>query len=53
LKDMSQETLLLYIDALIGARCLAMSKGQYPTVSVTELGTRVMLEQESVWLSLP
>ncbi|HEY6806033.1 MAG TPA: ATP-dependent DNA helicase RecQ [Pyrinomonadaceae bacterium] len=53
LKDMSMDTLGLYVEALVAARCLAVSKGQYPTVSITELGNRVMLEQEAVLLCLP
>jgi ATP-dependent DNA helicase RecQ len=53
LKDMQQDTLLMYIEALVLARCLSVSKGQYPTISITELGDRVMLEKESVLLSLP
>jgi ATP-dependent DNA helicase RecQ len=53
LKDMQQDQLLMFVEALVAARCLLVSKGQYPTVSITELGNRVMLEQESVELSLP
>jgi ATP-dependent DNA helicase RecQ len=53
LKDMSHELLLIYIEALIVARCLNVTKGQYPTVSITEFGDRVMLEKEAVQLSLP
>ncbi len=52
LKEMTQADIALYIEALVAARCLAVSKGQYPTVSVTELGDRVMLEKEKVLLSL-
>ncbi len=52
LKDMRQEDLLVYIDALIHARCLRLSAGTYPTVSITELGERVMREQEQVDLAL-
>jgi ATP-dependent DNA helicase RecQ len=53
LKDMQQDQLLMFIEALVAASCLVVSKGQYPTVSITELGNRVMLEQESVELCLP
>lgn len=53
LKDMSDEKLTGYIDALVEARCLIVTKGQYPTVGITELGDRVMLEKEVVQLRLP
>jgi ATP-dependent DNA helicase RecQ len=53
LKDMSQEEITSFIEALVAARCLSVTAGQYPTVSITELGNRVMLEKEIVELSLP
>ena len=53
LKEMSQEEIEIYIDALIAARCLKVSGRQYPTISTTELGDRVMREQERVELILP
>jgi hypothetical protein len=43
----------LLIDALVAARCLKLSPGAYPTVSITELGERVMREQEKIELALP
>ncbi len=52
LKDMRQEDILLYIDALLSGGCLRVSAGTYPTVSITELGERVMREQEKVELAL-
>ena len=52
LKDMAQDELEIYIDALIDARCLKVKPGAYPTISTTELGDRVMREQESINLSL-
>ena len=52
LKDMRQDDILLYIDALCVARCLRVSPGEYPTVSITELGERVMREQERIELAL-
>jgi len=52
LKDMRQDDILAYIDALCAAGCLRISPGEYPTVSITEFGTRVMREQERVELSL-
>jgi ATP-dependent DNA helicase RecQ len=53
LKDMRQEDILRYIEALCGARCLRVKPGEYPTVSITHLGERVMREQERVELTLP
>jgi len=52
LKDMAHDDLQLYIDALIAAQCLRVKPGAYPTISTTELGDRVMREQESITLSL-
>jgi len=52
LKDMRQDDILLYIDALCAARCLRVSPGEYPTISITDLGERVMREQERVQLAL-
>ena len=52
LKDMRQEDILLYIDALCVAHCLRLSPGAYPTISTTELGERVMREQERIELAL-
>jgi ATP-dependent DNA helicase RecQ len=53
LKDMAQDELQLYIDALVTARCLRVKGGTYPTISTTEFGDRVMREQEQVTLALP
>ena len=53
LKDLRQDDILLYIEALIAARCLQLSRGAYPTVSITELGDAVMRERERVELVLP
>ena len=52
LKDMAQDELQLYIDALVAARCLRVKGGAYPTISTTEFGDRVMREQEQVTLAL-
>ncbi len=52
LKDMRQDDILLYIDALGAARCLRVSPGEYPTISITEFGDRVMREQERIELAL-
>jgi ATP-dependent DNA helicase RecQ len=53
LRDMRQEDILLYVDALCAAHCLRTSAGTYPTIAITELGERVMREQERVALALP
>ncbi|MEK6279608.1 MAG: RecQ family ATP-dependent DNA helicase [Acidobacteriota bacterium] len=53
LKEMRQDDILLYIDALCDARCLQINPGEYPTVSITELGNRVMREQERIELAIP
>ncbi|HEY7786140.1 MAG TPA: ATP-dependent DNA helicase RecQ, partial [Pyrinomonadaceae bacterium] len=53
LSDMRQDDLAAYIDALVDARCLRVNRGEYPTVSITELGERVMREQEKIELAIP
>ena len=53
LRDMGHEELELYIDALVAAGCLKVVGRQYPTITTTELGDRVMREQEQVALTLP
>jgi uncharacterized protein YpbB len=53
LNDMQNDELMLFIEALIAARCLSVSAGQYPTVSITDFGNAVMLEKDKVLLSLP
>lgn len=53
LRDMAHEELELYIDALITAGCLKVVGKQYPTVSTTDLGDRVMREQAQVELLIP
>ncbi|HKO44302.1 MAG TPA: ATP-dependent DNA helicase RecQ [Pyrinomonadaceae bacterium] len=53
LKEMRQDDITLFIDALCNAGCLQVSKGEYPTVSITELGNRVMREQERIELAIP
>jgi ATP-dependent DNA helicase RecQ len=53
LKDRSMDQILFLIEALVTAGCLGVTKGQYPTVSATDLGNRVMLEQEKIELFLP
>jgi superfamily II DNA helicase RecQ len=54
LSDMTQDELLLYIDALVSAGCLAVTGGAYPTVALTPLGGDVMRQQvQSIELALP
>jgi ATP-dependent DNA helicase RecQ len=52
LKDMRQEDIMVYVEALCAAQCLRIKPGVYPTISITELGERVMREQERVELAL-
>ena len=41
------------LDTLIRAGCLEISSGQYPTLSLTELGREVMLRKKTIALALP
>ena len=52
LKDMASDELQVYVDALVASGCLKVKGGAYPTISTTELGDRVMREQERVELAL-
>jgi len=52
LKDMRQDDILIYIEALVTSECLKVSRGEYPTVSVTELGDRVMRQEEQIEMAL-
>ena len=53
LKDMQHDEIQLYVDALVKANCLKVKGGAYPIVSTTDLGDRVMREQEQIALALP
>jgi len=53
LSDMRHDELEFYIDTLIAAGCLKVIGRQYPTISTTELGDRVMREQAQIELALP
>ncbi|MCA1577142.1 MAG: ATP-dependent DNA helicase [Acidobacteria bacterium] len=53
LRDMAHDELELYIDALTAAGCMQVTGRQYPTISNTDLGDRVMREQELIELALP
>jgi ATP-dependent DNA helicase RecQ len=52
LKDMGSDELQIYVDALVESGCLRVKGGAYPTISTTELGDRVMREQERVELAV-
>lgn len=53
LKEIKQDEILSYVEALIGARCLRITPGEYPVILITELGDAVMREREKVELALP
>ena len=53
LRDMANDELEAYVDALVEAKCLRVKPGAYPTISTTEIGDRVMREQEVIQLVLP
>jgi RecQ family ATP-dependent DNA helicase len=53
LDDMTQDELMLYVDALVSAGCLNVTSGAYPTVSLSPLGNDVMRERATVELALP
>ena len=53
LRDMRQDEITAYIKALIDAGCIAVEKGMYPTVSLTDFGREVMKSRAEVTLELP
>jgi RecQ family ATP-dependent DNA helicase len=53
LSNMTQDEILLYIDALVSAGALRVMGGTYPTVSITALGQDVMRERATIELALP
>ncbi|MCA1567840.1 MAG: RecQ family ATP-dependent DNA helicase [Acidobacteria bacterium] len=53
LSDMTQDEILLYIDALVAAGALRVTGDNYPTIALTALGNDVMRERASVELALP
>jgi superfamily II DNA helicase RecQ len=53
LSGMTQDEILLYVDALVAAGCLHVATGTYPTVAITQAGGEVMRERETVRLALP
>ena len=50
---MTQDEILLYVDALVAAGALRVTGGNYPTVALTSLGNDVMRERASIELALP
>jgi RecQ family ATP-dependent DNA helicase len=53
LSDMTQDEILLYIDALVAAGALRVTGDNYPTIALTAFGNDVMRERASVELALP
>jgi ATP-dependent DNA helicase RecQ len=53
LKAMSQDEITAYLKALILAECISVGRGQYPTVSLTDFGTEVMMSRAAAILDLP
>jgi ATP-dependent DNA helicase RecQ len=53
LSGMTQDEILLYVDALVAAGCLHVTGGAYPTISLTPEGGEVMRERATVRLRLP
>lgn len=53
LSDMTQDELMLYIDALVAAGALQVTGGAYPTVRITASGNDCMHERATLELALP
>jgi superfamily II DNA helicase RecQ len=53
LSGMTQDEILLYVDALVAAGCLQVTGGAYPTIALTPAGGEVMRERATVELRLP
>jgi ATP-dependent DNA helicase RecQ len=53
LSGMTQDEIVLYIDALVSAAALRVTGDNYPTVALTALGKDVMRERAEVRLALP
>jgi ATP-dependent DNA helicase RecQ len=53
LKDSGEDYIWGLLNALIRAGCLAVTSGQYPTLSLTELGSQVMRRKQQISLVLP
>lgn len=53
LADLGADYVWSLLDSLIRARCIEVSGGQYPTLSLTELGGEVMRKQKTIPIALP
>src|SRR5205085_3869083 len=53
LAHMTQDEIMLYVDALVAAGCLHVTGGAYPMVALTALRDEVMRERTQVQLALP
>ncbi len=53
LSSMTQDEITAFIKALIQADCIAVDRGAYPTVSLTDFGREVMLGRAEAMLELP
>jgi ATP-dependent DNA helicase RecQ len=53
LSDMTQDEIMLYVDALVAAGHLRVTGGAYPTVQLTATGDDVMRERADIKLALP
>jgi ATP-dependent DNA helicase RecQ len=53
LADMTQDEIMLYIDALVSAGALHVTGGAYPMVQLTATGSDVMRERADIRLALP
>ncbi|MFL6210505.1 MAG: RecQ family ATP-dependent DNA helicase [Pyrinomonadaceae bacterium] len=53
LATLTQEEIMLYIDALVAAGCLRVTGGAYPMVTLTALGDDLMRERTQIQLALP
>ena len=53
LSNLTLDELEMWVDTLVRARCLSVTTGEYPTVSLSELGDDVMRERQAVELAFP
>lgn len=53
LKDLGEDYVWSLINTLVKARCIEVSDGDYPTLSLTTRGREVMLRQQTIALEMP
>jgi ATP-dependent DNA helicase RecQ len=53
LKDLGEDYVWVLLNSLIRTGCLAVSTGQYPTLSLTELGGDIMRKKQRIPMVLP